>query len=113
MWDLAGATHPLHIGKRNESYTEAAKRCAAEEWGVHGVKFKNMGGFNYFKKEGKNCENEFCAVLVGKYDGKLRPDPKAAYGFTWKPLPQIKADARKRPSSYVIWAVKSLPKIKL
>ena len=83
-WDLTGASHPLRLKARNESYSEAAARCVRQEFGVGGISFRKIGAFNYFAPQGKKCENEHCAVIVGKYDGKVKPNPKVAYGYKWE-----------------------------
>ena len=34
LWDLAGATHPLHLDDRDETYEESGIRCLKTEWGI-------------------------------------------------------------------------------
>jgi len=103
-WDLTGASHPLRLGSRNESYTEAAARCVRTEFGVSGVSFRKIGAFNYFAPQGKKCENEHCAVIVGRYDGKVKPNRKVAYGFRWTTLRETLTEIGKKPESFVMWA---------
>jgi isopentenyldiphosphate isomerase len=74
------------------------------EFGVKGISFKKIGAFNYFAPQGKKCENEHCAVIVGKYDGKVKANRKVAYGFRWASLSETLAAIRKRPQSFVMWA---------
>ena len=104
MWDLAGASHPLRLKTRNESYSEAASRCVRQEFGLGGISFRKIGAFNYFAPQGKKCENEHCAVIVGKYDGKVKPNPKVAYGYKWAPLGETLKDMRTKPDTFVMWA---------
>jgi isopentenyldiphosphate isomerase len=89
---------------RNESYQEAAARCVKTEFGVSGISFRKIGAFNYFAPQGGKCENEHCAVLVGKYDGKVKANHKVAYGFRWATLNETLAEIRRKPQSFVIWA---------
>jgi len=103
-WDLTGASHPLRLKSRNESYTEAAARCVRREFGVNGVSFRKIGAFNYFAPQGKKCENEHCAVIVGRYDGKVRPNRRVAYGFRWVTFGETLKEIRKKPESFVMWA---------
>lgn len=103
-WDLTGASHPLRLKSRNESYSEAAARCVRQEFGVGGISFRKIGAFNYFDQQGSKCENEHCALIVGKYDGKVKPNPKVAYGYKWASLPETLKEIRKRPESFVMWA---------
>ncbi len=104
MWDLTGASHPLRLKARNESYSEAAARCVRQEFGVGGISFRKIGAFNYFAPQGNKCENEHCAVIVGKYDGKVKANPKVAYGFRWESLRETLAEIRRKPESFVMWA---------
>ena len=104
LWDLTGASHPLRLRGRNESYGRAAARCVRDEFGLIGISFRKIGAFNYFAPQGKTCENEHCALIVGKYDGKVKANPKVAYGFRWASLEETLAEIRKRPESFVMWA---------
>jgi isopentenyl-diphosphate delta-isomerase len=104
LWDLAGASHPLRIRGRNESYAEAAARCVRDEFGVKGIALRKIGAFNYFAQQGKKCENEHCALIVGKYDGKVKLNPKVAYGFRWASLHETLTEIRRKPRSFVMWA---------
>jgi len=103
MWDLTGASHPVRLRTRNESYAEAAARCVRDEFGIRGVSFRKLGAFNYFAQQGKKCENEHCALIVGKYDGKVKVNPKVAYGFKWAGLRATLHEIRKKPKSFVMW----------
>jgi isopentenyl-diphosphate delta-isomerase len=104
LWDLTGASHPLHCRGKNESYAKAAARCVRDEFRVKGISFRKIGAFNYFAPQGKKCENEHCALIVGKYDGKVRANPKAAYGFKWAYFGPTLREIRRRPGSFVMWA---------
>jgi isopentenyl-diphosphate delta-isomerase len=104
LWDLTGASHPLRLRGRNETYTEAAARCVRDEFGIEGVSFRKIGAFNYFAPHGKKCENEHCAVIVGKYGGKVKMNPKVAYGFRWATLHDTLTEIRRKPNSFVKWA---------
>lgn len=104
LWDLAGASHPLRSRGKNESYGEAAARCMKDEFGLRGISLRKIGAFNYFAPQGKKCENEHCALIVGKYDGKVKANPKVAYGFKWASLKETLAEIRRRPASFVMWA---------
>ena len=103
-WDLTGASHPLRLKTRSESYAEAAARCVKTEFGVRGVSFRKIGAFNYFAPQGKKCENEHCAVIVGRYDGKVKANYHVAYGFRWATFAETLTETRKKPQSFVIWA---------
>jgi len=103
-WDLTGASHPLRLKAGNESYSEAAARCVRQEFGVGGISFRKIGAFDYFAPQGGRCENEHCAVIVGKYDGKVKANPKVAYGYKWAPFGETLKEMRTKPESFVMWA---------
>src|SRR3990167_11083135 len=80
LWDLTAISHNLHENGRNESYREASDRALKKEMGISKVPVNKIGGFNYFARDGKNCENEYCAILIGKYDGKVKPNIREVCG---------------------------------
>ncbi len=104
LWDLTGASHPLRVAKRTESYAEAAARCLRGEFGISGVSFRKIGAFNYFAPQGEKCENEHCALIVAKYNGRVKVNPNVAYGFRWLRLGDTLKEIRMKPASYVMWA---------
>ncbi len=104
LWDLSAASHPLRLGGRNESYAEAAARCVRDELGLTGIRFKKIGAFNYFASHGEKCENEYCALIVGKYDGTVKPNPKVTYSFKWLSLRNTLSEIRQKPETFVVWA---------
>lgn len=105
-WDLTNS-HPLHKKDADETYEQAARRCLKAEWGVE-FSVKKLFGFNYFAKYGNFCENEYCAFLLGKYDGKVYPNPKVAYGYKWMSLEKVLKDIKINPEVYTPWAIKAL-----
>ncbi len=116
FWDFTAISHPLKNGKGEESYQEASDRALAKEMGIGHVDVKKIGAFNYFAREGKNCENEYCAILVGNYDGVYRQNAKEIYQSGWVDFGKFKQDLRKNPKKYTPWArlaVNKLPKTNL
>lgn len=77
IWDFTGATHPLHgEDGGDETFEEATLRCLKVEYGIDHVDLKNLGGFNYFAKIGALCENEYCMMMVGEYNGEIKLNPE-------------------------------------
>ena len=107
-WDLAGASHPLHINEKNEDYIESASRCLKVEWKIEKIELENMGAFNYFKEDGKNCENEHCALIVGEYNGDLEANPETAYGFRWVSFKDLLSEIDKKPEIFTPWSVEAV-----
>jgi len=108
LWDLATASHPLHVNEKNESYIEAASRRLKEEWRIEKVKLKKIGAFNYFKEYGNHCENEYCALIVGEHNGKLDANPEVAYGFRWVSLEQLLSEIEKNPEIFTPWLIEAV-----
>lgn len=112
FWDLTAISHPLHIKGRDESYQQASDRALFKEMGITHAELKKIGAFNYFAKDGQNCENEYCAVLVGKYDGKYKANPAEVYDSKWVGFEEFLADVSKNPKKYAPWAVLASKKLK-
>lgn len=70
FWDASIVSHVLP----NETVEEATTRRGREELGID-AKFTNLGGFYYFAKFDRNCENEYCHVLVGKSRSQVTYNP--------------------------------------
>lgn len=105
IWDLTGATHPLHKDRRDESLEDAAWRCLEVEYGIKKkIPLKNLGFFNYFAKYGKNCENEHCALLLGEYNGSIKLNPKVGYEYKWMDKVKFLEDIQKHSKNYTPWA---------
>jgi isopentenyl-diphosphate delta-isomerase len=110
-WNLTNS-HPLHReDKTDESYEGAAKRCLEREWGIK-IPVKKLFTFNYFAQYRNNlCENEYCAFLLGRYDGKVHPNPEVAYGYRWMPLNKLLKEIKTHPSQYTPWLIKVLEEL--
>ena len=107
LWDLAGATHPLHLDDRDESYEESGIRCLETEWGIT-LPLHKVLAFTYFERDNDRCENEYCALLTGKYDGKLNPNPRHIYDFRWVTWNQLAQELDGEPKEFTPWLRKSV-----
>lgn len=107
LWDLSAISHPLHINRRDETYQEAASRALKKEMGIEGVGVEKIGGFNYYAKHEKDegCENEYCAILFGRYDGPVKPDTEDVYESKWMDFEEFVKDIKEQPQIYTPWAV--------
>lgn len=108
-WDLTAASHPLHLEDRDETYEEAGNRCLKIEWGFS-TELKSILAFNYFENYNGQCENEYCTLLFGQYDGELNPNKENAYGYKWIDLKELSDDISKNEKSYTPWAVIAIKK---
>lgn len=108
LWDLTGATDLHHTQQKDESFEDATLRCLRKEFGIEGLKsLQNLGGFNYFMKDGDFCENEFCVLFLGKYDGTINLNPEVGYGYEWVKKDVFLKYIKKFPQEYTPWAVES------
>lgn len=109
IWDITGATHPLHFPNgTDETLEEATLRCLKDEWGIGQVKsLKSVGAFNYFAQYGALCENEHCYLLVGEYEGEVKLDSNLGYEYKWIERGEFLEDITKNPQNYTPWAVKA------
>lgn len=115
IWDLTGATHPLHQDGGDETLDQATRRCLEVEWGIREIgEIRVIGEFNYFSKYGKYCENEHCAMMVGEYNGPVNLNLEAGYEYKWVNKEEFLKDIKQNPQNYTPWAregVKILKKV--
>ncbi len=109
-WDLTAISHVLHkedaSGKTyDETYQEAALRSLRDEMGIDDVVIEKIGGFNYFAKYHAHCENEYCAILIGSYNGEVVPNPDVIYEYKWMDKKAFFEDVKKHPEKYTPWAI--------
>lgn len=113
IWDNTGSTHQLHSNDgRDESDEEAALRCLKTEWGIGNIELKNLGGFNYFEKYNGLCENEFCKLLIGTYDGAIELNPEVGYGCRWVSKKDFLQELKKHPEEFTPWCKEAIKILK-
>lgn len=107
LWDLTGATDLYCLeDKTQETFEDATYRCIKREYGISEVlNLKNLGGFNYFAKWGDLCENEYCVMMVAKYDGEIKMDPSVGYEYKWVENQEFLKDIQTNPQNYTPWAI--------
>lgn len=107
LWDFTAISHNLHLKGHDESYQEASNRALNKELGIKHVDVRKVGGFDYTAKHGKDSENEYCAVLVGKWDEKVIPNKDEVYEVKWVDFDEFIKDIKKNPKKYTVWARKA------
>ena len=98
-WDVSYTSH-VYPG---ETYQQAAERKAPQELSATIGRLEDVASFVYFAPQGKNAENEFCRVLVGSFDGKIKPNPDEASEIRWSTLGEVEAHLKTHPESYTPW----------
>lgn len=102
-WDVTGATHPLHLESHDESYEEAAERCIVTEWGIQ-TPLRRELSFTYFARFAEYCENEYCVVLTGQYDGTPAYNHEHAYDLRWVDPATCLQEMQREPQRFTPWA---------
>ena len=106
LWDLTGATHPLHLDNgADESFEEAGRRCLRDEYGIVGTSLRSEGGFSYFARDGERCENEYCVILVGRHEGPVTVHPDAGYECRWVAPELVVREIETSAEQFAPWAV--------
>ena len=103
FWDVTGATHPLHLESHDESYEEAAQRCIEAEWGIS-TTLKREHSFTYFARFAEYCENEYCVVLAGRFEGTPAHNLEHAYDQRWVDPETCLREMRQEPDRFTPWA---------
>ena len=99
IWEASCSSHPL----KDENYITAGKRRLKKELGFT-CKLKNLGKFQYQAKyKNIGSENEVCALLAGRHQGRVKPNPKEVVEWKWIDLKTLKKDILKRPVKYAPW----------
>lgn len=114
LWDLTGATdlYQLENGN-NESIEQATLRCVKNEYDIQSIgNLKNLGGFNYFARWDGMCENEYCVMMIGEYDGEIKMDPGVGYEYKWVSKNAFLKDIESNPQNYTPWAIKGVKVLK-
>lgn len=114
LWDLTGATDLYHFEDgQDETFEESTMRCLKKEYEIEKIEnLQNLGGFNYFQKWGEYCENEFCAMMVGEYNGQVQMNPSVGYSYKWVKKEDFLKDIEQNPQKYTPWAIEGVKVLK-
>jgi len=108
LWSNTVCGHP----RPKENYIQAAHRRLKEEMGFD-CKLKKIFCFDYNVKLANGLvENEYDCVYTGRYDEKIKPNPKEVAAYKYIGLEKLEKDIRLQPSRYSVWLKIVLPKIK-
>ncbi len=98
-WDVSFTSHVFP----GETYAQAASRKALQELNARVGDLTDVYSFVYFAPQGKNAENEFCRLLVGRFDGRATPNPDEIMALRWATIREVAADLAAHPDSYTPW----------
>lgn len=106
IWDMTTSSHQRHKDDgTDETDEEATLRALKREWDIENVKLKKLGGFNYFAKYGKFCENEHDILLIGEYNGGVNLNPEVGYEYKWMDKKEFLKDVEENPNKYTPWTI--------
>ncbi len=103
VWCFSGDTHPYNLEDRDETIDEASKRALKEDFNISEISVNNLGFFNYFARDGKYCENEYCAMVIGEYDGEIKMNPDNGYDYKWMSKEEFLKDFDNQPEKWAPW----------
>ena len=99
LWSNACCSHP----RPKEDIEQAAHRRLMEEMGFD---CDLQPSFDFVYKANLDhelTEYEFDHVFIGKYDGKVKLNPKEAEDFKWISIDDLKENVEKHPEKYTVW----------
>ncbi len=98
-WSNTCCGHP----RPGEGTEAAARRRLNEEMGVD-CELERVGRFVYRAAVGGDLvEHEVDHVLIGRFDGEPRPDPREVSEWRWVDLGALVQDAAAHPERYTVW----------
>ena len=107
-WEASCSSHPL----QNEDYITAGKKRLKKELGFS-CRLKFQDKFRYQTKyKNIGSEYEVCALLIGKYNGRVIANPKEVTDWKWVDVKTLKKDLVKNPKKYCSWLKIALKLIK-
>ena len=99
LWTNSCCSHQ----RDKESTVDAGFRRLKEEMGF-AVPVKEVFSFIYkVPFDNGLTEHEFDHVLVGYYNGGVKPHPEEAMGYRWQALSDIKRDMAEHPERFTAW----------
>ncbi len=99
FWANSCCSHP----RKDESYVKAGERRMEEELGFSCCLWE-VDKFEYKAKFLEvGSEHEMCAILAGRYDGKVKLNPKEAIDYKWVDPYKLAEDFKKNSDKYTPW----------
>ncbi|NOZ82014.1 MAG: isopentenyl-diphosphate Delta-isomerase [Candidatus Micrarchaeota archaeon] len=107
LWTNTCCSHP----RPGESVMEAARRRLREEMGFE-CDLEILFPFIY-KADFENglTEYEYDYVLIGRYEGKIDPNPEEADGWAWFTPEEVKKEMERSPEKFTPWFRIAFPRV--
>lgn len=102
FWTNSCCSHP----RKGESYKAAGERRLKEELGFT-ASLRNFGKFQYAAKyKDIGVERELVILLIGRYEGKIKPNQREIAAWKWVDINSLSQDIAKHPQRYTPWLKK-------
>ena len=98
-WDVSFTSH-VYPG---ETYFQAAARKGAQELDVRFGELEDVYSFVYWAPFGKYSENEYCKLLVGEFDGRIKPNGDEIKDTKYTTLVKLESELKEHPEKYTPW----------
>ncbi len=98
-WDVSFTSH-VYPG---ETYGQAAARKGIQELDARFGELADAHSFVYFAPQKDHAENEYCRLLVGEFDGKIRPNPDEIMAVRWAKVRDVERELKEAPDSFTPW----------
>jgi isopentenyl-diphosphate delta-isomerase len=100
LWSNTCCGHP----RPGEAVGDAARRRLRDELGIEGCSLTRVTEFLYFAElDGGLVEHELDHVLVGRFNGRARPDPLEVAETRWIELAALLDELLQAPDRYTAW----------
>ena len=109
FWSNTCCSHP----QKKTNIINQAERRLKEEMGFT-TRLKIIDKF-YYQASYKNgySEHELSYILVGRYNGKVKPNPQEVAAVKWVNMDRLKKDFQLNPNQYTPWFKKMVKNNKL
>ena len=98
-WDVSYTSH-VYPG---ETYLQAAGRKGLQELGARFRGLNDVFAFVYKAPFGRYSENEYCKLLVGRFQGEVVPNPEEIMDTKYVTPRELREELEKHPARYTPW----------
>jgi isopentenyl-diphosphate delta-isomerase len=98
LWSNSCDGHP----RPNKDIEKEAEKRLKEEMGFKS-KLRKVTSFAYRGRVGGLIENEIDNILVGKFEGKPKPNKQEVEDVKWVAYDSLRKDIKNNPQNYTLW----------
>ncbi len=107
LWANACCSHPI-----SQNIKEEAQNRLLEELGAQNCELKEIFSFVYFHQfEADLFEYEYDHVLVGKFNGEIKPNPDEVEETRWITFKELRNLIQNSPEIFAPWFKLCAPKV--